>query len=424
MKNLSYLLGIFVIILGLVSIQQYRTNQNLERQVFSHYTNELSIASERMTDLQSSVHQSLLYKDELARNEELTNIWRLSSELKGSINKLPIDQETANEWNQYLSRLGAAAHSSKAEGGGDWATTMQQAAQNMDELVIAWQDAASSLFVLDGKMTAWNNLQLGKEPSSFAASNKMISGFRETDFPLTASESDAEKKRDLQFLLDENITKKEAIEAFQVYFPQIGNAALTVTKNKDDAPYSFYHIQFVQGSRIGYADVTEKGGRILSFLLERPVLGDAKSHEEIKQSAETFLDNVGYKDLVHVDSRENNNVWHFVYSRITEDDVIVYPDSIQIKVAKDSGEVLGVNAMEYIQQETLKDQKVVPLDIETFFQPDVTILEMKKIYTNDKNFDSRLCYEVVAVNNSNDRYTFRMIIDAETHVVHKVENLH
>ena len=48
---------------------------------------------------------------------------------------------------------------------------------------------------------------------------------------------------------------------------------------------------------------------------------------------------------------------------------------------------------------------------------------MKKIYTNDKNFDSRLCYEVVAVNNSNDRYTFRMIIDAETHVVHKVESL-
>lgn len=423
MKNLSYLLGILLLASLLFAFYLMSEKSKLERVVYAQYTSELASSSERMTDLRNAVHQSLLFQDPVALQEELTTISRLSNEIKDSINKLPIDRATSTEWNAYLTRLGSAALNAKSEGGSTWSTDMQKAAVNIDELHRSWQDVASSFLTYDGNNKVWKDLQLNEGNSQFAENSKLVSSYREKDFPLTASESDAEKKRDLQFLIDKNITKDEAIQAFKLYFPEIGDATLNVSVNKDDAPYSFYHIQFVQGSRIGYADVTEKGGHVLSFLLERPISNKVKSHEAMEQAATEFLKEIGYKDIKLVESRENTSVWHYVFSRVTEDDVIVYPDSIQVKVAKDTGEVLGVNAMEYIQQETIPEQTVQPIDFKTFFQPSIEVVESRKIVTNDDKFQSRICYEVIAFNKDSDQHTYRIIIDGETHIVQQIELL-
>lgn len=110
---------------------------------------------------------------------------------------------------------------------------------------------------------------------------------------------------------DQNITKDQAIEVFKKYFPHIDDAIVTISKSKDDAPYPFYHIQFVRGSRIGYADITEKGGHLLSFLMERPVMKNPKSHEEIIDAAKKFMKHVGYEDVTLSESRENHEALRF-----------------------------------------------------------------------------------------------------------------
>ena len=200
---------------------------------------------------------------------------------------------------------------------------------------------------------------------------------------------------------------------------------VTVTKSSDDAPYPFYHIQFIHGTKIGYADITEKGGHLLSFLLERPVKKHALSHEEIIDAAQSFMKKVGYTDVVISESRENHEAWHFVFTRVYGDDqALVYPDSIQVKVAKDNAEILGINAMEYIQEETINEQGEVPIDWEKFFTEKVTVEEMKKIYTANAHLELRKCYEVIAKLNNRSQDTFRIVIDSETHEVIKNEKLH
>ena len=48
-------------------------------------------------------------------------------------------------------------------------------------------------------------------------------------------------------------------------FPEFKDAKIHITESSKDAPYPFYHIEFHKGIRIGYADLTKKGGHILSF---------------------------------------------------------------------------------------------------------------------------------------------------------------
>ena len=105
------------------------------------------------------------------------------------------------------------------------------------------------------------------------------------------------------------------------------------------------------------------------------------------------------------------------------DNALIYADGVQLKVAKDTGELLGANAMEYIQEENIKKQTAKPIDWKTFFEDDIQVQEVKNIYTDNGQFEQRLCYEVIALRDGNTQETFRIVIDAENHNVLKVEYL-
>ena len=388
MKNLSYLLGLVVVILGLVAWDLNDKNNQLERAVYATQSREFSAATEKLALLQQTISQSLLFEDEKALKYELDSIWRMSSDLRNSVANMPIQEEVKNDWMRYLGRIGDGAK--KSSNTGDlqtWKDKMTTVSTNLQAFSEEWNVATIAFFENDGDYNKWtSNQQLALADSPFVQVSKQLKTYNETDFPLTASESDYEKKRDLKNLEGENITKKQAITQLQSFFPNIEDAMVTVTKSKDDAAYPFYHIQFVRGSSIGYGDITEKSGKLLSFLFERPVIGEPMSHEEILNSAHQFMKKVGYTDVALTESRENHEAWHFVFTRQHgSDNALVYPDSIQLKVAKDNGEILGLNAMEYIQKENILEQAEIPIQWDEFFTEGATVEEVRKVYTENKD---------------------------------------
>ncbi len=64
-----------------------------------------------------------------------------------------------------------------------------------------------------------------------------------------------------------------------------------------------------------------------------------------------------------------------------------------------------------------------PIDWKSFFDNNVRVEEVKNIYTDNGQFEQRLCYEVIAVRDEQTQETFRIVIDAENHNVLKVEYL-
>lgn len=424
MKNFTYLLGIIVVILAVYAYDVTTKQRALERAVHANYTNELTNASEKLSVLRSAIAKSMLFQDEKALHSELDTIWRVSNDMRDSVSRLPLHQEVANDWMRYLGRIGdEAKRTAKSKDANEWQNKMQDVNSNLHALTEQWTEATTAYFEQDGDFDKWRKIttnELGN--SSFAQVSADLKSYNETDFPLTASESDYQKKRELQNLMDEPMTKSEAIAQLKKVFPLIDKATMTVTKSREDAAYPFYHIQFVRGSRIGYADITEKGGHILSFLLERPMGKTMLPHEEVLQKAEKAMKDAGYDDTVMTEMRENHIAWHFAFTREV-DGALVYPDSIQVKIAKDNGEVLGINAMEYIQKETIEKQQVKPINWQQFFGQGVVIEDEKLIYTEDDGYSLRLCYEVIAKLPTKQHETFRVVIDSETHEVVQIDAL-
>jgi len=420
------ILTVAVIGLGAYSFQMHKENTSLQRTVLAQYTNNLTDASEKLSGLQQAVSQSLLFQDDQAMNNELDAVWRLSSEVRSSLSNIPVGQEVSNEWLSYLGRLGDEAK--RTEKTGDyqaWREKMPQVSTNLQSLSDEWTVATVDLYKNNGNMDVWvQQVDNTKPNTTFDNVQKTLKDYSEKDFPLTLSESDWQKKIELKALQDSVITEKEALEKVKKLFPIIKDATFTVTKSSDTAPYPFYHIQFHQGIRLGYIDLTEKGGHLLSYLVERPVDEARLSQDEIKKKAEEYLKRLGMNDVAFVESRENHQAWHLTFARVHPgDNALIYADGVQLKLAKDTGELLGANAMEYIQEEKIKPQTAKAIDWKTFFDDDVKIGEVKNIYTDNGQFEQRLCYEVIAVRDKNTQETFRVVIDAENHNVIKVEYL-
>ncbi|WEA40593.1 PepSY1/2 domain-containing protein [Lysinibacillus fusiformis] len=426
MKTWLVVLTIAVIGLGAYSIDLHGDKEDLQRTVLAQYTDKLTDASEKLSHLQRSVSQSLLFQDEQAIHSELDSVWRLSSEVRSSIANIPIGQELSNEWMNYLGRLGDEAKRTAKTGDYDtWREKMPQVSTNLQALSDDWTAATVDFYKHNGKMDVWLQQVDNKNPNTnFDKVKDTLKGYGEKDFPLTLSESDWQKKIALKALQDAEITEKEALEKVKHLFPVIKDATFTVTKSSDTAPYPFYHIQFHQGIRLGYVDLTVKGGHLLSYLVERPVDEAKQSQEEILKKAEDYVKKLGMNDLAYVESRENHQAWHVTFARVHPgDNALIYADGVQLKLAKDTGELLGANAMEYIQEENIKKQTAKPIDWKTFFQDDIQVQEVKNIYTDNGEFEQRLCYEVIALRDGKTQETFRIVIDAENHNVLKVEYL-
>lgn len=426
MRKFTWILLVSVAVVFLVyHFNVQSKNTRLENALAIQYTNELTSASEKLTKLGDSIDQTLLFKDKAALEQPLEDVWRLSSDIRASISALPLDSETSTAWMNYLNRIGNGA-SLVHEGQvpiDEWQKNMTGARANLKSLSDQWaftnreggnRDYIVKAFV-QNKATAENEKNWKNLGNSAKA-------YTESDFPMTASEADQQKKKDLKHIEDAEVTADEMKQKFIELFPELKDAKLHITESSKDAPYPFYHIQFHKGIRIGYADFTKKGGHLLSYLLERPFDKTTISVEEMKEKASNYMKSFDYADTEMVDFRENNIAWHLAFARKdTKNNALIYADGIQLKIAKDNGELLGLNAMEYIQKEKIGAQKVVPLDYKELFSGDFSIEEERLVYVENKELQQRLAYEVLTRNDSIG--TYKTYIDTETHEILQTERL-
>ena len=77
--------------------------------------------------------------------------------------------------------------------------------------------------------------------------------------------------------------------------------------------------------------------------------------------------------------------------------------------------------MEYIQEENIPTQAVVPVDYHELFTSDFVVEEEKLAYVENDQLQQRLAFEVLTRNDSIG--TYKIYIDTETHEILQSEKL-
>jgi germination protein YpeB len=147
------------------------------------------------------------------------------------------------------------------------------------------------------------------------------------------------------------ITKEEARDIARDFPDYAGNPNLVI-KDLGTAQGKIEAYQFsVQpnGDAKNHTtiDVTKKGGHVVFYLNPRDVNDRKIERTDALKKGDAFFKRHGQVNMVPTYSWIENNVLTVSYA-YKQEDVIIYPDLIKLKIAMDNGQVIGYEALGYL----------------------------------------------------------------------------
>lgn len=91
----------------------------------------------------------------------------------------------------------------------------------------------------------------------------------------------------------------------------------------------------------------KKGGQIVYSNYNRDIGEENLSYEEADQKAKEFLSAQGFNNMKETYYMKENGFITINYA-YQQDDVVMYPDLIKVKVALDNGEIIGIETRGYL----------------------------------------------------------------------------
>lgn len=164
--------------------------------------------------------------------------------------------------------------------------------------------------------------------------------------------------------------------------------------------------------------LTKKGGYIYQMIYDRSVDTKNITIDNAKENALNYLKLFGIENLVPTYYLENNNMVTISFANI-EDNVVMYPDLIKVKVALDNGQIMMVEANGYIfnhENRDIKYSKSIKEAKDTLSK-DIVVENSRMCYIPTDYNTEILCYEFLC---TLDDRKFLIYINANNLVQEKI----
>ncbi|MDR5659415.1 germination protein YpeB [Serpentinicella sp. ANB-PHB4] len=215
----------------------------------------------------------------------------------------------------------------------------------------------------------------------------------------------------------EEIQRDEAIGVLQEAFSDQNISNIEAVGGIQNTAFTGYYLRAQKegngdGEEVA-AGITKQGGHILWYINPR-VVGDSQLDEnEAIDIAEQFLQTLGYDDMVstYTIAYEGQILINFAYM---QDDVIVYPDLIKVKVALDNGDILGLETEGYLMnhhEREIAEPEISEDEAREKLTSAAEVENVRLAMIPTEGQDEVLCYEFT-VQLGEDRYL--IYIHAET----------
>lgn len=429
-----------VLSVGIVGVsvwgyQEHQEKNSILIQAENTYQRSFHELTYNIDLLHDTIGSSLAMNSKDQLSPQLAEIWRITSLAHNNVGQLPLTLVPFNKTEEFLSKMGdfsykvAVRDLNKTPLSDEEVNTLQslyemsgeieqelRRVQNMAlENNLRWMDV--QLALVNNDENADNTIIDG-----FKTVEKTVEGYSEANFNETLLGVSTAPDKGYKTLTGKEISEKEAKRKIQELLSVNNDTEITVTETGDGANVPLYTGSYQQDGVSGYVDISKKGGHPFTVMLSRE-LDDAKiSLHDALNKANDYMEKHGFSNFSLLASNQYDTVGVFHYIP-EEDNVLIYPDAIQIKVALDNGDVLGFVAKDYYQNH---NKRSIP-------QPSISEEEaLKQVNQNLKIQDKHMGIikndmgeEILAyvfLGTLNDD-TYKIFINAEDGSEEKVEKL-
>ena len=156
---------------------------------------------------------------------------------------------------------------------------------------------------------------------------------------LTGDDVDENQAKEIaeNFIGVENIKETSSLGYFEN--ATIQNYGFSIKKNNDETVN---------------ISVAKKGGHIISMNANREVKAESITQEQANEYGKSYLESKGFSNMKETYYLKQDGIVTINYA-YNQNNVVIYPDLIKVKVALDNGEVLGLEATGYLNNHQQRD---------------------------------------------------------------------
>ena len=357
------LLILVAVLIGILYVKQREYKQASENS----YNSAFYELVDYVQNVETYLAKSLISSTSEHGAETLTNLWREANLAQAYLARLPIESQELENTEKFLNQVSDYSYSLSRKNIYDEDLT-EDDLKNLKELHSYSVELENTLNQLSEDLNSgrfsWGELTK-KGTIAFAqqvdnVSKESFSNLEENfheyagliyDGAFSEHITSQEKKG----LTGDDIDEEKAKQIAEEF---VGKDNVKETSNlgfSENATIPVYDFSITnKNDETINISISKKGGHIVAMNTNRDVNSEVISQEEANNKGKEFLNSKGFKDMKETYYLKQEGIVTINYAA-TQNNVVMYPDLIKVKVALDNGEILGIETTGYLNNHTQRD---------------------------------------------------------------------
>lgn len=367
----------------------------------------------------------------------LVNTWRLTSEAQNEINQLPLALLPFSKTEEFLSKIANFSYKTSVR---DLAKQPLSPSElkTLKTLYADSADISQSLSGVQEKVIGsnlrWMDVETALATENQPKDNSIIDGFKTVDKKVSEypeldwgpSVTSMYQKRTVKMLGGRKSTTDEVRRAAAKFLKLNETQAreIRVVENGKGTEYSSFSATYKANKADNpiELDYTQNGAQLIWFDNPRDIGKTSVTIQDAKRKAAEFLARHGYPAMKAVSYDDGNATAIFTFVE-AQDGVLIYPAKLTVKIARDNGEAVAIQASDFVYEHhdrKLPKPKLKSADARASLNPDFKVArEQLALIKNDADKEV-LCYEFQGKING---AVYKIFVNADTGLEESIEQL-
>lgn len=326
--------------------------QNTQGKLNSVYEKSYYETMDSMSDIELRLAKINVLSGSSLKQQLLTDVWRECDIAATNLSQLGSESEEMTNVIKLLNQLGDYSYYLAMRLKTSALTEKEN--ENISEFYNIVKELNAQLLSAHDKLISGDKIDSGilSDASLISEAIKTHSSVEYPEMIYDGPFSDGLNDREAKFLAGKTeITSESGMTLVTQYFPEATDIEYI---GEGTSSISSFLYQFTLGRNTGTAQITKIGGYLAMYnaycVIDDPVL----SEEECLEKADEYMSSFGYENMKAVWISNNNSTVYINYA-YEENGIVVYPDLIKVKICSQTGDLIGLEAQNFIYNHTDRD---------------------------------------------------------------------
>ena len=400
---------VLLIIVGILGAILYKKQREYRQASENSYNMAFFELVDYVQNVETYLAKSLISSTPEHGAETLTNLWREANLAQAYLSRLPIESQELASTEKFLNQVSDYSYSLSRKNIYDEKLT-QDDLNNLKELHTYSVDLENTLNQLSedlnngrfkwGEVTEKGTVAFAQEVDNI--SKESFSNLEENFHEYAGLIYDGAYSEHLtssepKGLTGDDIDENKAKEIAENFVDKNNIKEANNLGYSENATIPVYDFSITNNEDLNInISVSKKGGHIVYMNTNRQVNTEIISQEEANQKGKDFLTSKGFPNMKETYFLKQEGIVTINYAYM-QDNVIMYPDLIKVKVALDNGEILGIETTGYlnnhIENRNISNIKITEEEAKKDLNTDLEIISSGLAVIPTEWKSEILCYE-------------------------------